>query len=684
MKKMTELTVLASDKDTTLATLSQELLRSVLDESKNSKGLLACRVSLHEDRFTIVSIFDSTPLAFPNYRMSSVLSLSSLNTSIDVSHQDYHSLVTFPLAFQGKQCGMLMMSNQTHYDLSLLDPLIIHTGYLIGVHLSLTQVTIAHDFFLSSVSHELRTPLSGVIGMTRLLQASSSTLTDTQKEFLDIINQCGFQLLEIINDILDYSKMDTGKLKLECAPFNVAEAVSLSTEVVFIKAHEKKLRLTTTIDPLVPSVLIGDRKRFRQILINLLTNAIKFTEEGTVSCDVRYQDETVIVQVQDTGIGIPESEFQNIFRSFFQIKSGSNPLQSGEGMGLGLAICKKLIDLMNGDIHVKHSKPMNSSIPSSSTFSPRRTLSSPQSQLTHGTCMEFKIPMQESTLLDDKGWVTLNDLLKDKVLLVIDADLNRKQTLAEFFDHFAGVFVMLSSSVQEAALYLKSKSPDVLLIESKQWNKCAQETPQKFLSRLQGIPTLFLDNGVTSSGSISPRPYFIIQKLSEATLFQGLSTLLPKTTTVPSSSPLTSLIPQRSSYLSMTILVVEDNETNIRVATEYLYQLGYKKSQITVAKNGKQSLDLCKTAASFDVILMDLKMPGTMDGYQATRHILDHYSQSRRTPPLIVAMTAFVSSEERSRCLQLGMKGFLSKPLILGELQTTLDRLYQKKQLSAK
>jgi len=627
-----------------LAKLSSELLPVILEEAKCSKGLIACRPSVQEERLSVMALEDFTPLAFPEYRLQSLLPPV---TPRNVSHEEYHSLISIPLRFKNKLCGVVIVSNSSGLSndelRAALDPLVpVTVSFVIGTALGLSEVTQAHDFFLSTVSHELRTPLSGVVGMAKLLQGAAN-LTKDQKEYVDIIYRCGFQLLEIINDILDYSKMDTGRMQLESVPFSVREAIEAAFEVVFLKAHEKHLQLVADVHPDVPEYIQGDRKRFRQILINLMSNAIKFTTQGKVVCRAFPGAASLVIEVEDTGVGILESDWNRIFQSFVQIRT--SPLEAAEGMGLGLAISKKLVELMKGEIKVKYSKT---------------------DLATHGTCMTFSIPLQPAATLDDKAWAELSLLVSGKSILTIDGQASRRLLLAEIFTRL-GMRLMMASTVQEGLLYLRTSSPDVIMVDSEMFKDPALE---KSLQSHAAIVQL---------GGATPGPQTLTQ-VTQTSVANVLTLMLRPSRLIglPTRGRAQSAAsPSGKQPAMMMVLVVEDNECNIKVAVEYLYKLGYPTDKVHVASNGVAAVQACQKTA-FDVILMDLKMP-LMDGYQASRIILEHYKREGKSAPAIIAMTAFVLNDERQKCKEAGMKGFLPKPLLLQELEVMLEVIRKKR-----
>jgi signal transduction histidine kinase/ActR/RegA family two-component response regulator len=623
-----------------LSKLVHEILTDILTLSGCSKALVACRSTLQDDQLRVMEIIDATPLAFPHYAVNNTFVWPLSGSDVSKSHDLYHNILSFPLIFKGHLCGVIMLANSGGLDNDTLkirlQPLVpITAANIIGGSLAHREVVNAHEMFLSTISHEIRTPLSGVIGMSRLLQGGTS-LTKEEKEYVDIIHRCGFQLLEIINDILDYTKMDTGRVKLDEVPFSVRETIEAAFDVVFLKAHEKHLELIADVHTEVPEYLIGDRKRIRQVLINLLSNAIKFTSQGRVRCHVFIEREWLIVDIEDTGVGIPATEFHCIFQSFYQLKT--SVMDMNEGMGLGLSLCKKIVELMKGEIHVKYSK------------------------MSQGTCMSFKIPCVLASTLDENTWAELSLLTENKTLIILDTQEQRRHDLmAIMFKMRAKVLV--GSTLAEGILFVKNAQPDIVFIEP----VLAQDA--KMHDLLHACPATVL-LGVPGARNLAT--------VSQTEVGTLLNTLLKpsKLSRQISSDQTTTSVPV-APHFNLLILVVEDNECNLKVALESLYRLGFPRQKVHAANNGLVAVQMCQHTV-YDIIFMDLKMP-IMDGYHATKLILEQYRRDKKHTPAIIAMTAFVMNEERQKCKDAGMKGFLPKPLILNELEVMLEVIRKKK-----
>ena len=563
--------------------------------------------------------------------------------------------------YQDKLCGLVTLfvphgnaEDEEKALRTLLYPLVpILASNLLGSMLAARGAVDAHEFFLATMSHEIRTPLCGIIGMSRLLQEQSN-LTAAQNEHVDIIHRCGFHLLEIINDILDYAKMmsSPASVVLDNVSFSIRETVEEAFEVVCLKAHEKHLLLLPNVDSNVPEFIMGDRKRLRQILINLLSNGIKFTDRGNVQCHVKIDttgsssssatavaDPWLTVDVEDTGIGIAPEDFPHVFQSFVQLKS--NVLEASDGTGLGLAICKQLTALMKGEIGIKYSK------------------------VNQGTCMSLRVPLRCAESLDEKSWERLSLVTEGRMAMIVDSHAQRRYQLSELLLRLKMRF-MTAVSVEEALLFMRNANAcgiDVVFAEGQLMNSANLQ------HLLNGVATVRL--GETGAGCVD--------HVTEGAVGNALLQIMPSATRITPPTTTTTTTTEEKQIRELSILVVEDNEYNMKVAVQTLERLNCRNVQ--TATNGLAAVQKCThpSAPLFDVIFMDLKMP-IMDGFQATRQILSHYTVKlkRSPPPYVIAMTAFVLGTERTECKQAGMKGFLPKPIVLQELETMLTVIVKR------
>ncbi|MBF0176975.1 MAG: response regulator [Magnetococcales bacterium] len=518
----------------------------------------------------------------------------------------------------------------------------------------------AKSDFLANMSHEIRTPMNAIIGMTDLLLNGNPALE--QREFLEIIQTSSRSLLDLLNSILDLSKIDAGHLHLEQIPFDLRGRLESACETMALKAHEKGLELLCHISEKTPVALIGDPLRLHQVLINLLSNAIKFTEHGevilNVSPDAEEQptSESCLLHflVEDTGIGISADRREQIFERFTQV-DGSITRNFG-GTGLGLTICQHLVELMGGRIWVESQPDQGSRF----HFTTRMTVG--QRCLTDpGRILEERREQNKSLELAGLSALVIWQNRRGQHIL--------QDTLQEFGIVTAAV---IDTAAAWAALQQRSAAEpfDLVILDFD-----LLDTDETWLARLEKqpgwrghliilLPTHRhiddLDQSYKGKSHVYCRKP--IKKYALWRRIMHILGRLPDTEELrPEPRKLTRLLPPES---PLNILLVEDTPNNQKLALTALQQVGHR---VTVAEHGKEAL-VAIAANVFDLILMDLHMP-EMDGYETTRCIRNGIgvTENKRHIP-IVAVTARTMESERQRCLQAGMNGFLRKPYRIEEL----------------
>lgn len=524
------------------------------------------------------------------------------------------------------------------------------------------EATIAKSSFLANMSHEIRTPLNGIIGMADLALMDEQS-SEIQTERLKDIKQSGESLLDIINEILDISKIEAEKLELEVIEFSIRDLIEKIIRLLSVKIFQEKLEFVCDISPEMPDILIGDPLRIRQILINLLSNAVKFTDEGLVGIQVELMEirdgiAKIKFLVIDTGIGIAEDKIENLFKLYSQADDSTT--RTHGGTGLGLSISKKLVEMMGGEILI-------------------------ESTLDKGSKFLFTLTLKIGEQKDEPWKLQLEQSPEDINILIIDDKAENSKVIFRLLNYW-NINSVTISNCKEAIDVLKNaaqkgKKFNIALIDyfmplkkgTDVANEIKKELPKEFL------PEIVIMKPYQYSFDKKEEQFLIDNSISKPIQQKELKMMLLKILdkkaydTSESKTKFYKKVESKGKNNIISILIAEDQIINQKIMVQLLKKKGYN---VSTAENGKEAFEMAKEK-QYDLIFMDVQMP-EMDGLDATR-LIRKFEKKKKNHTPIVAMTALAMKGDKERCLDSGMDYYITKPVNPTELYETIEKYAIKK-----